>query len=93
MKTSAVILLLSATTATAFQAGTVIPRAATVATSTSLNFLEGKGKKIVIREKEDAAMWVDDGQGGRASAEPKKPEPKKPEAKKKSGGFKFPWDK
>jgi len=58
-------------------------------------FLEGKGKRITIRDEEDGAMWFDDGSGGRIASEPKKPDPKKPVAKetKKSGGFKFPWDK
>ena len=61
-------------------------------------FLEGKGKKITVREDEDAAMWVEEPAS-------KKKEPKKsaPAAKKaatakgksepKGGAFKFPWQK
>jgi len=92
MKISATILL-SATTASAFTAGPIFPR-----TSTALygGFLEGKGAKITVRDDEDAAMWIDDGSGGRASAD-KKPDPKKPvkndDEPKAKGGFKWPWDK
>ncbi len=91
MKSTLVILAVSATAVGAFQAATSSHRART---SLSMGgFLEGRGQKITIREDEDNAMWIDDGAGGR-KAEPKKPEPKKPvkvEAKKE--GFKFPWDK
>ena len=87
------IIALSVTAVGAFQAVPVSPRA-----SSALGmggFLEGKGKKITIRDDEDAAMWIDDGSGGRVPSEPKKPDPKKPVQKeaKKGGGFKFPWDK
>jgi len=67
-------------------------------------FLGGKGEKIMIREKEDAAMWIEEPTKVAAPAAKKGPvaakgpvgkkgkeEPKK-EAPKKSG-FKFPWDK
>jgi|Transcript_26259 hypothetical protein len=66
-------------------------------TSSALNmggFLEGKGKKITIRDDEDGDMWFDDGAGGRVPSE--KPKGKAAEPKKepkKSPGFKFPWDK
>jgi hypothetical protein len=90
MKSTLVILALSATAAGAFQAAISSNRA-----KTSLamgGFLEGRGQKITIREDEDNAMWFDDGAGGRK--EPKKPEPKKPvKAEAKKEGFKFPWDK
>ena len=93
MKTSAAIIL-SATAATAFQAGPIFPQTAQSSALSMGGFLEGRGAKITVREDEDNAMWVDDGSGGRASAEPKKPDPKKPVKKDepKKGGFKFPWD-
>lgn len=90
MKSTLIIIALSATTAGAFQAAPISKR---VTTSLSGGFLEGKGQKITIREDEDAAMWFDDGAGGR-KAEPKKPEPKKPVKKEANkAAFKFPWDK
>lgn len=60
-------------------------------------FLEGKGKKITVREDEDAAMWVEE--PAAKKKEPKKSAPaKKAAAKGKSepkqaGAFKFPWQK
>ena len=94
MKLSAAIIL-SATAASAFTTGPIFPKIAQSSSLAMGGFLEGRGAKITVREDEDNAMWVDDGTGGRASAEPKKPEPKKPVKKDapKSGGFKFPWDK
>jgi hypothetical protein len=96
MKISAAVLL-SATAASAFQAGPIFPRATQTSALSMGGFLEGKGAKITVREDEDNAMWIDDGSGGRGSAAAtKKPDPKKPVKKdepKKSGGFKFPWDK
>ena len=91
MKLSAAIALTAVGGTAAFTA-TPTP----LRTTSALNmggFLEGKGKKITIREDEDAAMWFDDGTGGRVPSEkPVKKEPVKKEPKK-SGGFKFPWDK
>ena len=91
MKFSAAIVLTAVGGAAAFQA-----TPASIRTSSALNmggFLEGKGKRITIRDDEDAAMWFDDGSGGRVPSEkPKTPEPKKT-PKKKAPGFKFPWDK
>jgi hypothetical protein len=94
MKISAAILF-SATAASAFQVGPIFPKTTSTSALGMGGFLEGKGAKITVRDDEDAAMWVDDGSGGRASAEPKKPAPKKPVAKDppKKGGFKMPWDK
>jgi hypothetical protein len=93
MKLSAVITLTAIGGAAAFQATPVSHR-----TSSALNmggFLEGKGKKITIRDDEDAAMWFDDGAGGRTPSEkPKGPVKKEPtKAPPKKPGFKFPWDK
>ena len=90
MKLSAAIALTAVGGAAAF---TATP--SSIRTSSALNmggFLEGKGKKITVREDEDAAMWFDDGAGGRTPSEKPKKEPVKKEPKK-SGGFKFPWDK
>ena len=56
-------------------------------------FLEGRGKRITIRDDEDNAMWIEDpkDKNNRLPGNgKKKEEPKKPEAKK-SAGFKFPW--
>lgn len=95
MKIISAAILLSASTATAFQAGPIFPKSASTSVL-GMGFLDGKGTKITVREDEDAAMWIDDGSGGRASADkPKKPDPKKPVKKDepKKGGFKFPWDK
>lgn len=91
MKLSAAIVLTAVGGAAAFQA-----TPAPLRTSSALNmggFLEGKGSRITIREDEDAAMWFDDGNGGRTPSEKPKAaaEPKK--EPKKKGGFKFPWDK
>lgn len=70
-------------------------------TSTSLKmggFLDGKAPKIMIREQEDAAMWIDEPPKKATPAAKKGPvakkgkEAPKKEAPKKSG-FKFPWDK
>ncbi|KAL7537830.1 hypothetical protein ACHAWF_005911 [Thalassiosira exigua] len=92
MKTTLAILGLSVTAAGAFQASPVALRQ-----SSALGmggFLDGKGKRITVRDDEDADMWFDDGSGGRVASEPKKPDPKKPVKKdKKGGGFKMPWDK
>lgn len=91
MKLSAAIALTAVGGAAAF---TATP--SSIRTSSALNmggFLEGKGKKITIRDDEDAAMWFDDGSGGRTPSEKPKKEPVKKEPVKKSGGFKFPWDK
>mmetsp|Transcript_20900 Transcript_20900/g.35940 ORF Transcript_20900/g.35940 Transcript_20900/m.35940 type:complete len:90 (+) Transcript_20900:58-327(+) len=89
MKTTLAILL-SATAVGAFQTARVTPRSSTALN----NFLDGKGSRITVRDDEDAAMWFDDGTGGRVPSEPKKPAPKKPVKKEaKKGGFKFPWDK
>merc|ERR1719442_234805 len=63
--------------------------------STALNnFLDGRGRKVTVREDEDAAMWIDDGKGGRTPGQPpKRPDPKKQVKKEaKKGGFKLPWD-
>lgn len=98
MKLSAALALtLTAVGGTAaFQATPIFPRTVS-SQSCALSmggFLEGKGKKITVREDEDAAMWFDDGSGGRVPSEkPKTNKPVKQEPKKSSGGFKFPWDK
>lgn len=75
--------------------------------STALgSFLDGKAARIDVREKEDAAMWIDEPPKKAAPAAKKAApaakkaapvakkgkEPPKAEAPKKSG-FKFPWDK
>jgi hypothetical protein len=60
-------------------------------------FLEGKGKKITVREDEDAAMWVEE--PASKKKEPKKSAPAKKKAaakgkaEPKAGAFKFPWQK
>ncbi|KAL3759138.1 hypothetical protein ACHAWU_008590 [Discostella pseudostelligera] len=94
MKSTLAIFALTATAAGAFQAAPSSHRASPSALCMG-GFLEGRGQKITIREDEDAAMWFDDGAGGRKPSEPKKPEPKKPVKKEaaKGGAFKFPWDK
>ena len=89
MKTTLALLALTATAASAFQAAPASSRQSTALN----NFLEGRGKKITVRDDEDGAMWFDDGAGGRTPSEkPKKPDPKKPVKKEAKGGFKFPWD-
>eukprot|EP00804_Cyclotella_cryptica_P011357 CCRYP_016356-RA/>CCRYP_016356-RA protein AED:0.24 eAED:-0.46 QI:0/-1/0/1/-1/1/1/0/93 len=88
------IIILSATAVSAFHTGPIFPQAASKTSLGMGGFLEGKGKRITVREDEDAAMWFDDGSGGQSSAGPKKPEPKKPvKSEPKKGGFKFPWEK
>ncbi|KAL7517254.1 hypothetical protein ACHAWX_002190 [Stephanocyclus meneghinianus] len=88
------VLLLSTTAVGAFHAGPIFPKVTPKSHLEMGGFLEGKGKRITVREDEDAAMWFDDGTGGRASTGPKKPEPKKPvKSEPKKGGFKFPWEK
>lgn len=91
MKFTAAIILTAATSAAAFQA-TPSP----LRSSSALNmggFLEGKGKRITIRDDEDAAMWFDDGAGGRVPSEKPKGKAAEPKKEPKKGGFKFPWDK
>ena len=89
MKLSAAIVLTAVGGAAAF---TATPSSIRTSALNMGGFLEGKGKKITVREDEDAAMWFDDGAGGRTPSEKPKKEPVKKEPKK-SGGFKFPWDK
>jgi len=98
MKSTLAITALSVASVGAFQVASIAPRS-TSSSSSALSmggFLEGRGAKITIRDDEDAAMWFDDGAGGRKPTEkPKKPDPKKPVKKetKAAAGFKFPWDK
>lgn len=91
MKPTLAFLVLSFGVASAFQ---VAPVSRTSSALGMGGFLDGKGKRITIRDDEDSAMWIEDKKapGGRVPSEPKKKEePKK--TKPKSGGFKFPWDK
>ena len=55
-------------------------------------FLEGKGKKVMVRVKEDNDMWIESPGDLKAAAD-KKAAAKKGAKGKKKGGFKFPWDK
>lgn len=95
MKLSHIIIASSITYGNAF----VVLNPSKTATSLGMSgFLDGKAPKIMIREQEDAAMWIDEPPKKAAPAAKKGPvakkgkeEPKK-EAPKKSG-FKFPWDK
>mmetsp|Transcript_23577 Transcript_23577/g.56893 ORF Transcript_23577/g.56893 Transcript_23577/m.56893 type:complete len:94 (-) Transcript_23577:526-807(-) len=93
MKSSLALVALSITAAGAFQAVPVSPRTASSSALGMGGFLEGRGKRVTIRDDEDAAMYFDDGKGGRTPSEPKKPDPKKPVKKESKPGFKFPWDK
>ena len=94
MKSTLATIALSVASVGAFQVVNIPPRSNSALSMSG--FLEGRGAKITIRDEEDAAMWFDDGAGGRKPSEkPKKPDPKKPVKKetKASAGFKFPWDK
>ena len=90
MKSTLALVALSITATSAFT--TTAPRTKTSALYMG-GFLEGRGKRITIRDDEDNAMWIEDpkDKNNRLPGNgKKKEEPKKPEAKK-SAGFKFPW--
>lgn len=92
MKLSAAITLTAIGGAAAFQTTPTTP----LRTSSALDmggFLEGKGKRVTIRDDEDNAMWIDDGAGGRTPSEKPKGKAAEPKKEAKKPGFKFPWDK
>lgn len=50
-------------------------------------WLEGQGKRITVRDDEDAAMWIEEPKDNKKKVAGKKPEAKKDDKPKKKGWF------
>lgn len=101
-KLIALVLCLIAVTASC-SAFVIQPSLQRTATALSSGFLDGKGRKITVRDDEDDAMWMPEEAPAKKAAAPKKkaaakksPPKRGAVAKKaapKAAAFKFPWDK